>query len=441
MENLIRTTRRITLTLFIVQCLSSAAFIAASTLNAIVGARMNKLPGGIGMPAAVFLLSSALSAYLWGYLMDIIGRRGGLLMGLLLGALGSALAFYSVIFSHWLIFLLGLIFVGFASSVIRLSRFTAAEVNPPAMRGRAISSVVLGGTVGAVIGPQLVDPLGRGMYALGFDELSGAYVAGVGLFLIAFAIILVGLRPEPRDLGKKIAELYPEPVNSDAVLRDLKQILKQPAAVLAILAMVLSQFVMVVVLAVVSIYLNNNQYALVTISLIISVHTLGMYAFSYATGGLADRLGRVPIILVGAAMLIASCLGASLANSIVPFAISLFFVGLGWNMCFISGSALLADQLQPAERTRTQGFNDLLIGLSASLASFTGGLIYDYLGFAPITWLGALIAAVLFAAVLAWLQLESPILRRKQMSKDKKQEGCQSEVHRWIRGRQVKEPC
>lgn len=441
METSAKYTRRITLTLFIVQCLSSAAFIAAGTLNAIVGARMSTMPGGIGMPAAVFLLSSALSAYLWGYLMEFIGRRGGLLMGLLLGVLGSGLAFFAVISSHWTLFLFGLVLVGFASSVIRLSRFVAAEVTPPAMRGRAISTVVLGGTVGAVIGPQLVDPIGRGMSTLGFDDLSGAYVAGAGLLLIAFAAILIGLHPEPRDLGRKIAVLYPEPAHSDGKYRDLIQILRQPASALAVIAMVISQFVMVVVMVVVSLYLQLNQYGLLGISLIISVHTFGMYALSYVTGGLSDRLGRVPVILIGAAMLVGSCLTASLSTSIVPLAASLFFIGLGWNMCFISGSALLSDQLLPAERARTQGFNDLLIGLSASLASFTGGLIFDLLGFAPITWLGASMAGVLLVTALAWSQLESPILRRREKPNREGRAGCQSAVDRLIRGRQIGEPC
>jgi len=399
------------------------------------------MPGKIGMPAAVYLLSAALSAYLWGYLMEIIGRRGSLLVGLFLGMVGSGMAFYSVIFSHWVIFLGGLVLVGFTSSVVTLSRFTAAEVHTPATRGRAISSVVLGGAVGAVVGPQLVGPLGRSMTALGLSDLSGAYAAGAGLFAIAFAAVLFGLHPEPRDLGRKIAVINPDSTAPDQKPRSIKQILKQPAVALAIFAMLISEFVMVVIMAVITLHLRIDQYALVLISLVISIHTFGMYALSFITGDLVDHLGRVLVILLGAGMLVAACVAASLSAGIIPLTVSLFFVGLGWNLCFIGGSALLADQLPPAERARSQGFNDLLLCLSASVASFTGGLLYDLLGLAPITLFAALVSGLLFIITLTWARVGSPVRIKKTRPKTQPNEGCQSAVDRLIRGRQVGEPC
>ena len=110
-------------------------------------------------------------------------------------------------------------------------------------------------------------------------------------------------------------------------------------------------------------------------------------------------------------------------------------------MCFIGGSALLADQLQPAERTRTQGFNDLLIGLSASLASFISGMLYDFLGFVPITWVGTLMSGILFVTTLVWAWMVSTIRAKKRESVAKEKEGCQSTVDSVMQGRQVSQPC
>jgi MFS family permease len=161
MDNLARLARRITFILFVEQSLASAGFIAAATLNSIVGAQLSRHSGWAGVPAAVHLLAGALSAFAWGYLMDVIGRRGGLVLGLCLGVLGSGLAFYAIVQSSFVLFLLGMILMGVANAAVQLGRFAAAEVNPPQARGRAISNVVIGGTFGSIFGPILVGPAGE----------------------------------------------------------------------------------------------------------------------------------------------------------------------------------------------------------------------------------------------------------------------------------------
>jgi MFS family permease len=106
------------------------------------------------------------------------------------------------------------------------------------------------------------------------------------------------------------------------------------------------------------------------ISIVISAHTFGMFAFSLISGQLVDRWGRGPVIMAGAAMLTLACLAAPLSPDVFPLGVSLFLLGLGWNFCFVGGSTLLADQLSPQERARTQGLNDLLVGLASPLAVF-----------------------------------------------------------------------
>ncbi len=182
LDRLSQSARRLTWVLFAAQSMSSAGFIAAATLASILGAELAGSAAWAGVPSSVYLLGTAGAALAWGYLMDVLGRRGGLVLGLVLGALGGGLAFLAVDTGSFLLFLVGLALMGVASAAVTLGRFAAAEVHPPAERGRALSTVVLGGTVGAVLGPLLVGPAGRWAESLGRRDLSGAYaVSGSAL--------------------------------------------------------------------------------------------------------------------------------------------------------------------------------------------------------------------------------------------------------------------
>jgi MFS family permease len=164
MTELSRAARKITLTLFLAQSLYSAGFIASATINSILGAELGGNPWA-GVPSAVLLLGSALSASVWGMLMDKIGRRNGIVLGLLAGVTGAGLVILATNQSLLAIMLVGMVMMGFAQAAMLLGRFAAAEVNPPEKRGAAISNVVLGGTFGAILGPLLVGPMGT--FALG----------------------------------------------------------------------------------------------------------------------------------------------------------------------------------------------------------------------------------------------------------------------------------
>ena len=200
MTDFTKLARRITWVLFANQSLASAGFIASATINSILGANLGGNASYAGVPSAVYLLGGAFAASAWGYLMDRIGRRNGIVLGLIIGIFGNALVLYSISTASFLVFLLGMIMMGITNAAVVLGRFAAAEVNPPQQRGSAISNVVLGGTFGAVFGPLLVGPMGVFAHSLGMDELAGAYIATLVLFAIASVVVLVGLRPDPRDL-------------------------------------------------------------------------------------------------------------------------------------------------------------------------------------------------------------------------------------------------
>src|ERR671924_1979966 len=175
MTDLAKAARKITWILFANQSLSSAGFIASATINSIIGAKLGGSASFAGVPSAVYLVGAAFAASAWGYIMDRIGRRNGMVAGLLLGVIGSALVLFAIAVSSLFLFLTGMVLMGITNAAVVLGRFAAAEVNPPAKRGAAISNVVLGGTFGAIVGPLLVGPMGNFAKTWGMNEVAGAY--------------------------------------------------------------------------------------------------------------------------------------------------------------------------------------------------------------------------------------------------------------------------
>ena len=129
-----------------------------------------------------------------------------------------------------------------------------------------------------------------------------------------------------------------------------------------------------------------------------------MYAFSILSGRLVDKWGRGPVILIGATTLMLACLTAPLTQDLIPLVISLFLLGLGWNFCFVGGSTLLADQLSPAERSRTQGVNDLLVGLASAIGSLGSGLVYAASGYSIINLAAGALSLLPLVVILGWMR-------------------------------------
>lgn len=375
MTELSKLGRRITIVLFIMQSLASAGNIASATVNPIVGAQLGGSDYWTGVPTAVYLLGAAFSAFIWGRIMDVTGRRNGIVLGLGLGIIGNGLILYAIENVSIVILLIGMALIGTTNAAVVLGRFAAGEVNPPDKRGSAISLVVWGGTFGAVFGPLMVGPMGSYMKSIGQNELAGPFLAALVLMILVAVIVFIGLRPDPLDLGNQIAELYPSetPVGQS---RPMLEILRQPASMIAVSAMVLGQVVMVALMVITARHMDHNHHGLTDVSRVIQAHTIGMYAFSVITGRLTDKWGRGHVIFTGAVMLLLSCIMAPLSPDVFPLAVALFFLGLGWNFCFVGGSALLSDQLSPLERSRTQGTNDLMVGLASATGSFGSGIIF-----------------------------------------------------------------
>lgn len=368
-------------------------------MSAIVGARLGGGDAWSGIPAAVYQGGVAAAAYVWGRSFDALGRRPTLALGMATGAAGAAIAAAAVAGHLFPAFLAGILLMGAAQSALQLGRFVAAEVHPAHERGRAISRVVAGGTVGAVVGPLAVGPAGEAAARAGLDPLAGPYAVSAALFVLVSVLIALLLHPDPRALGRRMAGLLegaaaPEP-------RALRVILGDPGARLAIGAMAAGQLVMVMLMVITSVHMAHHGHALGGIAAVISSHVFGMFAFSVVSGRLTDRLGRPRVIALGGAALAAACATAPLSPRTVPLAGSLLLLGLGWNLCYVAGSALLADRLDPGERGRAQGFNDFLIGATSAAGSLLSGAVFAAAGYAWVAALGAAVSAGLAAVAVA----------------------------------------
>jgi MFS family permease len=381
--------RRITWTLFVAQSIGSAALIANATVNPIVGAELSGSDALAGLPSTLLLLGAASAAQPAGHLMQRVGRRWGLALGFFVGLVGMIVGGVAIVTHSFALFLLGLLLIGGARGAVDQSRYAAADAQTPERRARAISTVVFAGTIGAVVGPKLVGPAGNLLSSLEVTPLAGPMWSGALLFGLAGLLIAMLLRPDPRDMARAIAAAHPDTRQTGGPARSLLEIMRLPAAQLALAAMVFGQVVMVLVMSVTSLHMHHHQHGLDDVGTVITAHTLGMFGLSVLTGPLADRIGRPLTIAIGALLLIGGSLLAPVSLMTAWLALALFLVGLGWNLCYIAGSSLLSDILAPAERGPIQGANELAVNLASALSSLGSGVILAGLGYRALGLAGA----------------------------------------------------
>jgi MFS family permease len=405
--------RRITWTLFVAQSLGSAALIANGTVNPIVGAELSGRDSLAGLPSTLLLLGAASAAQPAGYLMQRVGRRWGLALGFLVGLSGMIVGGVAIIAHSFALFLLGLLLIGGARGAVDQSRYAAADAQTPERRARAISTVVFAGTIGAVAGPKLVGPAGNLLSSLGVTALAGPMWSGALLFGLAGLLIAALLRPDPRDMARAIAVAHPDTRQPGGPARSLREIMRLPAAQLALAAMVFGQVVMVLVMSMTSLHMHHHQHSLDDIGTVITAHTLGMFGLSVLTGPLADRFGRPLAIAIGALLLIGGSLLAPVSLMTAWLALALFLVGLGWNLCYIAGSSLLSDILAPSERGSVQGANELVVNLASALSSLGSGVILAGLGYGALGLAGAALA-LLPLTLVGWHGVVRPRMATRE---------------------------
>ncbi len=388
--------RRMQWTLFAISALGSTGYIAAITVGTLVAAEIQGDATLGGVPTAAATLGTATAAGFLSGLMLRVGRRAGIIGGLLVGLVGAIGAVGAVLAGSILLLLVASALTGFANGVGNLGRYVAGDLVPPERRASAIGMVVWGATIGAVSGPNLVAPAGAVARSLGLPELAGAYLLTVGFIGLAALLAFALLRPEPYALADPSA-LVVRDAGTEAP--SALALLRRPVVFVALVTLVAGQVVMVLIMTMTPIHLTDHGHGLPTVGLVLSAHTFGMFALSPISGRLTDRFGSPRIIFAGMATLAAAALMAALAPPDGGFllTLALFLLGYGWNLGFVAGSAMLTRGLALGERTRVQGIADGMIWSSAAVASLSSGVV---VAGASYTALGLVGAGLLIAPVV-----------------------------------------
>lgn len=320
------------------------------------------------------------------------GRRLALSVGYSVGIVGAILAIVGGSTRILALMLLGTFLVGAASAAGYQARFAAVDLATDETRSRDLSTVVWGSTVGAMAGPNLMEPAGNVAAAIGLPRLVGPYLIAVVSLTLATLVITLYLKPDPFLTAMSYLPETSQRESRKSTLSTLKIIKKNRSALFAIAAIAVGHIVMVSVMVMTPVHMAHVDETLTVIGLVISVHVAGMYAFSPVVGYLSDSLGRKRVIQIGMVILLLACFiaGRSPGTSAIPLGFGLFFLGLGWSCTLIAGSALLSESVSEAMLPSTQGASDLIMNLMAAVGGAMAGVIIAILSYG---WL-CVIAAV-----------------------------------------------
>ena len=317
------------------------------------------------------------------------GRRLALSVGYISGVIGSIFAIIGGAHRSLFFMLLGTFLVGAASAAGYQARFAAIDLATNETRAKQLSFVVWGSTIGAVAGPNLMDPAGNLAELFNLPRLVGPYLVSATTLFFATIVIQVFLRPDPYLTAEKQANVVQHKGSTRAALSHIRS---NPQAFFAISAIAIGHVAMVSVMVMTPIHMAHVDVTLRIIGFVISVHVLGMYAFSPVVGSLSDRLGRVRVIQIGLVILLTSTIvaGTSAADNAIQLGIGLFLLGLGWSCTLIAGSAYLSESVSVEMRPASQGASDLVMNLAGAGGGALAGIIIGTLSYG---WL------CLFAAV------------------------------------------
>jgi MFS family permease len=338
--------------------------------------------------------------------MAVRGRRVGLVLGYLLGALGSVMAVLAGVWHSMPLLLAGAFLLGSTSSANYASRYAATDLAPPEGRGRALSTVVWATTVGAVLGPNLTGPAADLADRLDIPETAGPFAIGAVGMLVAALVLWVRLRPDPLLLARSV---HADAVTAGTALaeeaRPVREVLRErPVLVAAMAGLAAAHAVMISVMVMTPLHMEHGGSSLRIIGVVISLHVLGMFAFAPVVGMVVDRTSAATVLAAGGVVLLLALLFSGISPEGTSHSIfgGLFLLGLGWSMATVAAATLVAEQAPLASLTQVQGTADLVMSLAAAVGGGASGVIVGEYGFATLAGFAALFAlGALVAAVLA----------------------------------------
>jgi len=347
------------------------------------------------LPITMIILGNVVAATPLSTFMQKYGRRVGFITGTAFGAVGAITSAYAIYTQSFYLLLLGSFLTGIYAAGQAFYRFAAADASPKFYQPKAISYVLAGGLVAAIIGPQLV-----------IWTVDALVIPFLGAYLTAIVINIVGSTMFLFLDMPPLSETSPDAPKG----RSRMELLKTPVIAVSIICAMVSYALMTLVMTSTPLAVVGCGYETTDAASIVSAHVIAMYGPSFFTGHLIARFGAVKIISIGLVILASAGLFSMTGVQLEDFYISLILLGVGWNFGYIGGTTMLAASYEPAERGRVQGLNDMLVFGGVALASLTSGALMNCSGGdAQTGWQSVNLAMVPFltlaGAALIWLVL------------------------------------
>lgn len=338
-------------------------------------------------PITGFNVGVALGALPAAAIIRRLGQRNGFMTGTLITALGGIVATAALFAASFWLFVAGLLALGVGGAFVQQFRFAAADNAPPEFKARAISFVLAGGIVTAILGPQIViftrDLLAPVLFA-------GAFAAILPLAALG-AVLLSFLRVRDRGATGEAVEGPPA--------RSLPAIVSQPRFVVALTCAVGTYALMSFVMTGAPLAMVGCGFTPDDATLGISWHVMAMFAPSFFTGRLIHRFGAETIVAIGLALLVGCGLVALSGIALWQFWTALILLGLGWNFGFIGATAMVAQTYHPSEKAKVQGLHDFILFGSVAFASLMAGAVYNHAGWDMLNWIIFPVVAICVAAL------------------------------------------
>ncbi|MCH1514684.1 MAG: MFS transporter [Acidimicrobiales bacterium] len=354
---------------------AGAAITSAYSAAAVLGEEItgNETLGALA--AACLTIGAAISTLPLAKIMTARGRRPGIVAGYTTAALGALLAMTAAITEVYIFLPLGILGVGVGNGANLAARFAAADLAPEENKASAIGNLVWASTIGSVLGPSIgLGPAKKLGNFLGTPELAGPYIISGLLFLFAALTIRKWLRPDPLVVAGGIG--FGEEKQT-SIRKAFKILFTSKVGRLSVGSMVAGHVVMVGVMTMTPLHLKDGGHQLEIVGFVISLHIIGMYAFSPLVGVLTGKIGAKAVIGFGGLLLV---VGSELASHAEPedslgVFMGLFLIGLGWSFGLVASSALIAGEFDGPEKVRIQGLADLSMTASGGLAGLGSGLV------------------------------------------------------------------
>jgi MFS family permease len=356
----------------------------------LAGAVLADDPALATLPISIVVVGSLVTAPAMSLFMGRYGRRAGFWVAALAGAVASALCAQALYIGSFGLFVGGSLLLGVYQAAQGFFRFAATETAAEAFKPKAISWVLAGGLLSALLGPEIATLTSTSVAGVPY---AGAYLAMIVLNVVGAAGLTLLDIPTP-----------PPAAKAADTGRPLAVIVRQPVFVVAVLAAMVGFSAMSLVMTSTPLAMVGHGFTPAHATDVVRWHIVAMYAPSFFTGSLIVRFGRLSVIAAGL-LLLGLCGAIALAGvDLEHFYLALIALGLGWNFSYIGATSLLGTAHTRAEQAKVQGLNDFLVLGLVAVGSFGSGALLDAFGWSAVQY--AMAPALILALVgVAWLAL------------------------------------